>query len=532
MNDFAAKKGETGASHFDIVRRIETMSGEIPYAIKQFRSQVLDFCSMDKKLLAIKSKTEKRASSKKLDKLESFVIEYQSAYRKCYQSYTSITKALDEIDSLYSKLSDYYNYEGKRKEAKRAISDGEKFDKLSRKQLLQIYNKLDSCEEIALAKETIEGDGFEEREEKLKTDAPRKDARGDEARRRGDEGAHRYGPNPYGAPYPPYPPYYPGYDYRMPPAYYQPMPSFNIAPISIDVNSAVDSLFDSFTKAFDERVREYAENYEFPEVKRSATSGVESEALDKAIEDESFALEKFSALFEKIDAMLSSLSALTAKYSELEDKTRTLTESMKNATDTQRTLARELQGIQATQKVIGGDQLKLAEEQTIIVEAQAVALSRQAELRDAENAVSNEIASLLDGANANVEAFKASLDKQSDVANSLETAMTAADKLLELQKNLEERQSELTEIQREALLAQKKLTRSQKALNERLGAKTSAKKERNELEKITPPEAAKPEILDSTLDSPEESTEAIGAESTERETAEAIAEHTVEAAPV
>ena len=36
MNEFAAKKDNALPTHFDIVRRIETMSGEVPYAIKQF----------------------------------------------------------------------------------------------------------------------------------------------------------------------------------------------------------------------------------------------------------------------------------------------------------------------------------------------------------------------------------------------------------------------------------------------------------------------------------------------------------------
>ncbi len=556
MNEFAAKKGDAFASHFDIVRRIETMSGEIPYAIKQFKSQVLDFCSMDKKLTAMKSKTEKRASSKKLDRLEEFITEYKVAYRKCTKSYASITKALDEIDSLYSRLSDYYHSDGKRREAKRALADGEKFDKLSRKQLAIVYNRLESSVEIALAKEGKDAPDVldEEPIEKTKTGAYREDA----ARSGREDGARRFGQsqngasyrhhNPQQAPYPPYAngmPYYP--PQYMPPAYYQPMAGLSIAPISIDVNSAVDSLFDSFTKAFDERAREYVASFEFPEIpetKRPTVTEGESVALNKALEDESFVLEKLSGLFEKINSMLTSLSELTAKYSELEEKARTLTESMKGATDTQRTLARELQGIQATQKVIGVDQLKLAEEQAVIVESQALAISRQAELRDAENAVSNEIAALIDGANASLDSFKMSLSAQSEITNALEEVITANEKLLELQKNLEERQGELTEIQREALLAQKKLTRSQKAVNERLGAKTNVKKEKSEVEKSTPPEDAAPEITASpleavaeeTVEMTEASAEEITAEtaeaSVEEKSEEAIEVKTEEVAPV
>lgn len=497
MNDFASKRNEEFASHFDIVRRIETMSGEIPYAIKQFKSQVLDFRSMDKKLSAMKSKTEKRANTKNLDKLDAFINEYQAAYKKCSQSYASIVRALDEIDSLYTKLSDYYLAEGKRRESKRALADGERFDKLSRKQLSQVYDRLEASAEIAVAKENTPASAKEELDEKPRStpnaEAPR--GRREEPSRM-NRGANPYGNSAYqgGAPYqPPYPPYTHGAPYYppqyMPPHYAQPMAGLSIAPIAIDVNSAVDSLLDSVKKAFDEKIGDYAQDFRLPEAKASSVTLGESEALNKVIEDESYVLEKLSGLFEKINGIFTVLSELTAKYSELEEKTQALTESMKSASDTQRTLSRELQGIQATQKVIGVDQLKLAEEQAVIVEAQALAISRQSELRDAESAVSNEISALLDGANATADSFKASLAAQNEITNALGEVMAANEKLLELQKNLEERQAELSELQREAILAQKKITRSQKAVNERLGAKTSVKKEKTDSEKAELPEA-------------------------------------------
>ena len=521
MNEFAAKKGDAFASHFDIVRRIETMSGELPYAIKQFKTQVADFCAMDKKLNAMKSKTEKKANERALDRLEAFITEYQSAYKKCEQSYDSIVRALEEIDALYSKLSNYYTADGKRREARRAISDGEKFDNLSRKQLSAIYAKISACSEIALAKEKDNANSSEELSQKAKSEA----AREQEARQRREDAAHRFGQNGaqqprYNAhhqpPYPPYTPgapFYPPYDYRMPPAYYQPMPSFNIAPISIDVNSAVDSVFDSFTKAFDERVGEYLENLKLPEIQTGGVASGDSEILNKALEDGGFVIEKLSGLFEKIDAMMSSLSELTAKCSELEEKNRALIETIKMATDTERNLARELQGIQATQKVIGVDQLKLAEEQAIVVESQSVAIARQKELSEAESLVSGEIAALLDNANASVENFKASALSQNEIVNAIGEILEANNKLLELQKNLEERQSELTDMQREALLAHKKLARSQKAVNERSGAKPKPRIEKVETESGEPVETVKGELqenepyaeLDNTVSEEKES---------------------------
>ena len=171
MNDFAAKKAAPITNHFDIVRRIETISGEIPYAIKRFKEQVSAFRSMDRKLLALKSKTERKASSKILDRLDAYISEYQSAYRKCKESYASISKALDEIDALYTRLADYYNSEGKRKESRRAIKDGESFDKTARRQLEDILERLNAAKELSVAQSIKDEPLSEERQEESRNDA-------------------------------------------------------------------------------------------------------------------------------------------------------------------------------------------------------------------------------------------------------------------------------------------------------------------------------------------------------------------------
>ena len=489
MNDFEVKKSAV-SNHFDIVRRIETISGEIPYAIKQFKSQVSYFRSMDKKLTSLKSKTEKKASGKMLDKLDAFISEYESTYRKCRQSYASVSKALDELSELYSRLRDYYYTQGKRREAKRAVSDGERLEKSARKQLSDVFELLNSANELSSISDSKEEERLV-REDDMPKSSFTSDARTRESVM--SEDAMRR-PNPYQQnPANPYA--YAHYDYRMPPQYYQPMPSFNIAPISIDVNAAVESAVESFTKAFEEKIGEYLAGYEAQEKRPSDITEGESLALNKVIEDEGFALDELSLLLEKISAMLSTLSELTATYSSLEEKTRTLADSMKSASDTQRALAREIQGIQATQKVISGDQLKLAEEQAIVVEEQKTAISRQAELKEAEAAVAGEITMFVDGANQALEALKDAALRQSDIASSIGEAVTASDKLLALQKNLEERQCELTEMQREALLAQKRLMRSQRAVNERSGAKIKARKENGEPEAVEAQEAEK-ELLE------------------------------------
>ncbi len=527
MNDFSAKKGETLTNQFDIMRKIETMSAETPYAIKQFKAQVLSFLSMDRRLSSLKSKTEKRANARTLDRFEAFVAEYQGAYKRCNQSHASINKSIDEVGALYSRLADFYYSDGKRREAKRATSDGEKYDKLARKQLSLVFSRIADAVNISLAKEErtmpeLREEYFEKAKPEVSYEAAKRDSgariQREEFPRYNQQkagasynvssqynqnpqfnqnpqyaSASQYGQNPqYNPNNAPYnaPGYqqggayaYPQQDYRIPPHYYQPMQNVNITPISIDVNSAVETLFESFVRAFEERTREYISSFDFSKFNASSLSEGESQAINQVIEDESFALEKISALLEKTNAMLSTLSQLTANYSELEEKTRAIADSMKNSADTQRALAREIQGIQATQKVIGVDQLKLAEEQTIVLEAQKSAISRQAELNEIENAVSNEINALVGGASQALEELKSGREAQSEVANSLGEILAANEKLLELQKNLEQRQSELTDMQRDALLAHKRLARSQKAVNERSGLKIKSRAGKFEDEK-------------------------------------------------
>ena len=293
MNDFAAKKGEVFTSHFDIVRRIETLTGEVPYAIKQFKAQVLSFLSMDKRLSSLKSKTEKNTSARKLERFETFVTEYKGAYKKCNQSHLSIAKTLDEISSLYARLSDFYYSDGKRREARRATADGEKYDNLSRKQLSVVFARIASASNISLAKkddDTVSVLREAYTEKQTPTQSLREESREEDVRMPKEEPGRRfntqeYGNNafsagntfnsnnrynqnyqyernarygasdsqhtanaqynrnqPYNAPQYSGAPYQQGNaygfgqsDYKMPPCYPQ-MQNVNITPISIDVN--------------------------------------------------------------------------------------------------------------------------------------------------------------------------------------------------------------------------------------------------------------------------------------------------------
>ena len=136
MIDYGARG--TSQPEFDVfeaIRRIEAMSGEIPYEIKQFKKQVSDFRSMDKKLTSIRGKAESRASAKMLDKLEAFTKEYKAEYRKCRITENAINKQIEELASVYGRLAEHYSASGMRKEEKRTKKEAQKYEASVRRQL-------------------------------------------------------------------------------------------------------------------------------------------------------------------------------------------------------------------------------------------------------------------------------------------------------------------------------------------------------------------------------------------------------------
>ena len=276
MIDYGARgSSNSDFDVFDAIRRIEAMAGEIPYEIKQFKKQVSDFRSMGKKLTSLRDKAESRGNAKMIKKLEAFTKEYAAEYRKCRITENTIKKQIDELVGVYAQLGDYYASSGKRKEEKRIRKEADKYESSVKRQLEAVSALLVSQEEISeLADVKInsfemekepqrprESRGYSE-PRRQRFDEPSRDfdARGSRAERFADgdmrEGArhNQEGRGYWHQPAPQDP-------YRMPPPMYyqpympayQPAPSFNIAPISIDVNSAVDSAIASFIKMFDIR---------------------------------------------------------------------------------------------------------------------------------------------------------------------------------------------------------------------------------------------------------------------------------------
>lgn len=502
MMDFKTGREIPAENHFDFVRQLEVITEELPYGIKQYKRQVADLVAMDKKLSALQEKADRNASVRLADKIDALGMEYVAEYKRCVSALSVINGEVEKAKKIFLKLSEYYASVGNRKAAKRVRMSVERFERDTAKKLNPIVDLMNSISGIdyikamdkvpVLAEEPVE-DELEYREEPIP--APKAENEPQPARKevpRRDDG--REPPPRYANPY---------YDpYRMPPYPYQSAPSFNIAPISIDVNRAVESAVDSFVQLFEERVGKYlTEKAKAAAEGKSATAEPiptetadaapqEAAAIEKIAEDESFALEKLSGLLEGMKGLMAGIGELNEAYLLLEEKQRAALESARSLSDMQRTLARELQGIQATQKVIGVDQLATFEEQAVILEQQKTTLTAQGELNEKQLKLAEKQLELVKNQGALDEGLAEISAILSDISAKEEELLRSGNKTLELQKALGERQSGLTELQREAFAVQKKLTRSQRGLNEKLGIKRQAQKDGETDNSASEPEAA------------------------------------------
>lgn len=473
------RETDRAENHWDLVRRLENLTEEIPYRIKIYKNQVSHFLSIDKKLTALQVKADKNATASVVGKIEVMGRDYVSAYRRCKLSYSDITKDIKNTELLFSELSDYYLSHGNRKAAKRVNKSSVKFDMDARKSLEAAFNLMNSVSNLsyleALKEKTeIKNEGDARFEEPIKS--PEKEIPFDkrfehEQMEKRPENEQRREPQPRSQ----YRPVrqnhinYEPYTYNMP-INFQPVPSFNIAPISIDVNRAVESAVDRFEELFEARIASYLEAYKIPEGEPRVSSE-EAEAsslvLDAAAENLGFAADKLSELLDKATALLSGITEISRAYSELEEKHKAAVESARALSDMQRALTREIQGIQVTQKVITQDQAQVKEEQSAILEKQKEILVAQGELSEGAAKIFEEQTALikrreeLDGAINEIGAL------YSEIAAHEDEILRRGNKALEAQRALTEKQGELTEMQREALAAHRRQVRSQKAINEK-----------------------------------------------------------------
>lgn len=475
MIDLKTGKDMSSENHLDYVRQLEVITEELPYGIKQYKDRVSELVAMDKKLSYLQEKADRNASVKLADKIDALGLEYVAAYKSCTSALSVINSEIEKANVLFVKLSDYYASVGNSKAAKRVRSSLDRFEKDNSKRLDAAVEAMNSISGIEYIKAMDKEPSQMEKTVKEEIKAYREEPMAERRTAADAEAPHEPASNRREEVKMPPPPRYqnPYYDpYRMPQYPYPPAPSFNIAPISIDVNRAVESAVDSFVSLFEERVGKYLSEKSINEEKAvPATDPNAVVAIEKIAEDESFALDKLVALLEGMKSLMTGIGELNEAYLVLEEKQKAALESAKALSDMQRTLARELQGIQATQKVISTDQMATAEEQAVIFEQQKTTLAAQAELSERQTKLTNdqlEIVKTQQNLDGDIVAINELL---TDISQKEEQMLRASSKTLELQRTLGEKQTDLTELQREAILAHKKLVRSQRALNEKLGAK-------------------------------------------------------------
>ncbi len=466
---------QASISPYELTRRKDSLASEFPYQLKQLKQQILDFLKMDKKLSRLHLAAESKKTPRALNKYEGFLEEYSGAYSQCLRSIEVLKCELDDIMNIYASLSDYYSENGKRRDEKKTEREGAKFEQAQKKNIREMESLLRSAGEL----DTVMQEEAEVKTRTAEREAPKKEepVREEEDTRRAPRTA-REGQQNY-RPMPPPSPGYVYYDpYRMMPPYYQ-QPGISIAPVSIDVNRAVDSAMASFVKIFESNMESYFEELDKSGLKDKMREN--SEVLDKISEDNEFALEKLAGMLERMGTLLKGVSELEKAYGALEEKFKAQNEAAKSVGEAQRALSRELQGIAATQKVISGDTAKLVEEEKTSLEARKSVLEGASKLREAQGTLADEFKTLLASQTEFNEAMKGIISAQAAVIEEQQNIIKNSSKLSDMQKSLTEKQTALTELQKEALAANKKLTRTQRALNERAGARTPAKESASEV---------------------------------------------------
>ena len=128
MIDLKTGKDMSSDNHFDYVRQLEVITEELPYGIKQYKEQVAELVSMDKRLSALQDKADRNASSRLADKIDSLAAQYVAAYNRCESALSVINEEIKKANVLFVKLSDYYASVGNVKAAKRVRKSLDKFE--------------------------------------------------------------------------------------------------------------------------------------------------------------------------------------------------------------------------------------------------------------------------------------------------------------------------------------------------------------------------------------------------------------------
>jgi len=263
--------------------------------------------------------------------------------------------------------------------------------------------------------------------------------------------------------------------------YAQVRPNVNIAPVNIDISTAVERVVNQaiskLSSALDQKMNEFFAAYNTQNVPQAQTASVSSsdegasvavlELEERIADNEKKLFDKLSLLFETVNALGESIAAVTEGYAKLDEKIKEGVELQRQTNDMQRHTQREQQGVQVNQRVINKDQLSISEEQAAIADAQNGIAEDQKRLATAQSAIAENQRAIVETQNSLNEAMDIVMQEQKKLIDAQQAIALENGKQLDAQRLIAEKQAEVSDIQKQMLSSQKSIIKEQRSAAER-----------------------------------------------------------------
>lgn len=263
--------------------------------------------------------------------------------------------------------------------------------------------------------------------------------------------------------------------------YAQVRPSVNIAPVNIDISTAVEravnQAISKLSSALDKRMEEFLAAYNLTSVQYDQAAAVSSsdngaflatsELEEKIADNEKELLDKLSLLLETVNGLSASIATVTDGYAKLDAKIKEGIELQRQTNDMQRHTQREQQGVQVNQRVINKDQLSICEEQAAIADAQNGIAEDQKRLASAQSAIAENQRAIVETQNSLNEAMDIVMQEQKKLISAQQAIVLENEKQLDAQRLISDKQVEVSDIQKQILASQKGVIKDQRSVAER-----------------------------------------------------------------
>ena len=246
--------------------------------------------------------------------------------------------------------------------------------------------------------------------------------------------------------------------------------SVNVAPVTIDVTpiveKAITTAIDKLSEGLNRKLEAYINNLTVPTpiiasepVAQASGSGLDVDALDGVLQEESIVLEKLKALCTSLSGLIVELGEVSSECMAITQKQKELAELQKQINDIQRHTLREQQGVQVTQRLVSEEQVELIAAQALVAENQKQLSEKQTDIANAQSAAVATEGELMDAVS--------NLSKENgEIVEKHRQLIAGAEKQNALLLELTERSREIYAEQKNALSATKKLLRDQQKLKD------------------------------------------------------------------